>query len=102
MDYILAANATVFVHSQFAKSNVFIANGMIREISNRTPQADCSVYDLNARFIFPGFIDVHVHLRDPGFFYKHHCAGELPAVALMAWLYYCPRSAERNLVPDCR
>ena len=60
MDYILA-NATVFVHGKFMKSNVFIANGMIHEISNRTPQADCSVYDLNGCFVFPGFIDVHVH-----------------------------------------
>lgn len=69
MDYILA-NATVFVHGKFMKSNVFIANGMIHEISNRTPQADCSVYDLNGCFVFPGFIDVHVHLREPGFFIR--------------------------------
>ena len=31
MDYILA-NATVFVHGKFMKSNVFIANGMIHEM----------------------------------------------------------------------
>ena len=55
MDYILA-NATVFVHGKFMKSNVFIANGMIHEISNRTPQADCSVYDLNGCFVFPDLL----------------------------------------------
>ena len=61
MNYILT-NANVFVQGNFIKSNVFIANGIISEISNRTPQNECPVFDMNGLFVFPGFIDVHVHL----------------------------------------
>ena len=38
-----------------------------------TPQADFSLFDSVSKdncFIFPGFCDVHVHFREPGFFYK--------------------------------
>ena len=31
---------------------------------------DISVYDLNGNSVFPGFCDVHVHFREPGFSYK--------------------------------
>ncbi len=31
---------------------------------------DISVYDCDGNFIFPGFCDVHVHFREPGFSYK--------------------------------
>ena len=100
MDYILA-NATVFVHGKFMKSNVFIANGMIHEISNRTPQADCSVYDLNGCFVFPGFIDVHVHLREPGFFYKETIKSGSLAAAHGGYTAVCAMP-NLNPVPDCR
>ena len=29
-----------------------------------------SVYDFDGNFVFPGFCDVHVHFREPGFSYK--------------------------------
>ena len=31
---------------------------------------DIDAYDLNGAFVFPGFCDVHVHFREPGFSYK--------------------------------
>ena len=31
---------------------------------------DIGVYDLNGNIVFPGFCDVHVHFREPGFSYK--------------------------------
>ncbi len=83
MNYILT-NANVFVQGNFIKSNVFIANGIISEISNRTPQNECPVFDMNGLFVFPGFIDVHVHLREPGFFYKETIKTGTLAERLMA------------------
>ena len=99
MDYILA-NATVFVHGKFMKSNVFIANGIIHEISNRTPLAACPVYDLNGCFVFPGFIDVHVHLREPGFFYKESIKTGTLAAAHGGYTAVCSMP-NLNPVPDC-
>ena len=36
-------------------------------------QSNClydRVFDFKNKYIIPGFVDVHVHLREPGFFYK--------------------------------
>ena len=69
MDCILA-NATVLLHGRPVKSSLRIENSIITEISDRTKKGTFPVFDLNGCFVFPGFIDVHVHLREPGFFYK--------------------------------
>ncbi|WP_352400422.1 dihydroorotase [Anaerotignum sp.] len=71
MNYILP-NVNVFVQGRFVKSNVFVMDGLISEISTTKPSSSCEniLSDLEGCFVFPGFIDVHVHLREPGFFYK--------------------------------
>ena len=32
--------------------------------------ADAQIYDAQGRYVTPGFIDLHCHLRDPGYLYK--------------------------------
>lgn len=42
-------------------------NGVINSISENEPSGEFSkVYDLEGKTVFPGFIDMHVHLREPG------------------------------------
>ncbi len=88
MDYILA-NANVYMQGDFIKSNVFIADGLISEISDRSPAGECPVFDLDGCFLFPGFIDVHVHLREPGFFYKETIASGSLAAAHGGYTTIC-------------
>lgn len=68
MNYILT-NATVYKNGSFVKSDLAIVSGKvcfsIPSTDNSFTKIDC----LN-KVIFPGFIDVHVHLREPGFCYK--------------------------------
>ena len=68
MNYILK-NGTIFVNGQFVKKDLAIENG---KVSFSVPSNTCSytVIDCLNKFIFPGFVDVHVHLREPGFSYK--------------------------------
>ena len=99
MNYILT-NANVFVQGNFIKSNVFIANGIISEISNRAPQDECPVFDMNGLFVFPGFIDVHVHLREPGFFYKETIKTGTLAAAHGGYTAVCSMP-NLNPTPDC-
>lgn len=46
--------------------NVFIKDGKIAEISKEIHSADTTI-DANGMVVAPGLVDMHVHLRDPGF-----------------------------------
>lgn len=67
MGFVLK-NAAVYTDSGFEKRDVFVTDGKI------SFAGDCnacdSVFDFSDCVIFPGFTDVHVHLREPGFSYK--------------------------------
>ncbi len=62
---------------------------------------DSVSFDFNNLFIFPGFTDVHVHLREPGFLYKETIKTGTMAAAHGGYTSVC---AMPNLkpVPDSR
>lgn len=51
--------------------DVLVENGLIKEISKslKAP-ADAKIIDASGKYVVPGLIDMHVHLRDPGLEYK--------------------------------
>ena len=51
-------------------------------------------------FLFPGFVDVHVHLREPGFLYKETIATGTAACARGGYSDVCSMP-NLNPVPDC-
>ncbi len=54
----------------FEKKDILIENEKIKEIaSNITEEAD-KIIDCTNLYIMPGMIDIHCHLREPGFEYK--------------------------------
>ncbi len=56
--------------------------------------------DLARSFVFPGFCDVHVHLREPGFSYKETIASGTRAAARGGYTDVCSMP-NLNPVPDC-
>jgi len=50
--------------------DLVIVNGKIEKVGKVDGGEDFEVYDLNGKIIAPGFIDMHVHLREPGFEHK--------------------------------
>ena len=46
-------------------TSVLLENGIISEIGDIKTK-DAKVYDLQGKYIVPGFFDMHVHLREPG------------------------------------
>ena len=69
----LLTGATVYRKGQLYKDNVAIAHGKVVDFSLLTQQDDGSpipVLSFDNQIIVPGFVDVHVHLREPGFSYK--------------------------------
>ena len=68
MDYILK-NGTVYTGGKLVKTDLAIVEGQVSFSIPKDTSSFALVNCLN-KFIFPGFIDVHVHLREPGFSYK--------------------------------
>ncbi len=48
-------------------ADLAIEEGVIREIGQEINAAASDVYDASGLVVAPGFIDMHVHLREPGF-----------------------------------
>ncbi|MBQ6263171.1 MAG: dihydroorotase [Clostridia bacterium] len=55
----------------------------------------------NGITVIPGLVDVHVHLREPGFLYKETIASGTLAAAAGGYVAVCPMP-NVSPVPDCR
>ena len=60
---------------------------------------DSKAVDFSKYVIFPGFADVHVHLREPGFSYKETIASGTRACAAGGYTDVCSMP-NLNPVPD--
>lgn len=51
-------------------TDILIENGKIAVIGNQVQEADVQVIDAEGLIVSAGLVDMHVHLREPGFEYK--------------------------------
>lgn len=79
MDCILK-NGTVYIDGNFIKTDLTILKGKVF-LSSPIEVSSFKVIDCSGLHIFPGFVDVHVHLREPGFSYKETIASGTKAAA---------------------
>ena len=50
-----------------SQGDLLLADGLILRVGRRLPAPPgCEVFDASGLWVFPGFIDVHVHAREPG------------------------------------
>jgi dihydroorotase len=64
------------------KSDILIENGIIKQTGeNIETPTGAEVYDLEGAVVAPGFIDMHVHLREPGYEHKETITTGLKAAA---------------------
>jgi len=60
-----------FVSTDIGKTDIYIKDGTIAALGGEALQQKADeVVDLNGKFVSPGWFDLHVHLREPGFEYK--------------------------------
>lgn len=61
--------------------DLLIEQGRIAEVAPRLSPGEARVIDLTGKVVLPGFIDLHVHLREPGFESKETIASGTAAAA---------------------
>lgn len=99
---LLIKNALVFTGVKFQRLDVLIKNSKIHSlgISISFDGAD-RVFDFKNKYLLiPGFVDVHVHLREPGFSYKETIKSGTLAAARAGYNAVCTMP-NLNPVPDC-
>ncbi len=57
----------LFLNNTFKTGDLFVSDGLIKEFY---PSGSGDVSPENGCIVTPGLTDAHVHLREPGFFYK--------------------------------
>ena len=50
--------------------DLLVEEGKIIEIAEHIDDSGCVVVDATGKYVLPGLVDAHCHLRDPGFEYK--------------------------------
>lgn len=94
-------NACVYISGKFADADIYISGGKISDICIHSYFGDAlSANDGNHLYVFPGFTDVHVHLREPGFLYKETVKTGTYAAARGGYTTVCAMP-NLNPVPDC-
>lgn len=66
----LFKNAHVYTKGELVHADVLVAAGRIQRIAPEILAPSATLYDLQGKVLAPGFIDVHVHWREPGYEYK--------------------------------
>lgn len=63
-------NGQIYVNGEFIFANVYIKDGKIAAISREDLGEAQTVTDATGLMVLPGFIDTHIHSRDPSATYK--------------------------------
>jgi dihydroorotase len=73
-----------------AVADVWIEDGLIKGLGPGLSPADAEVFDASGLIVAPGFIDMHVHLREPGFEHAESIESGARAAAAGGFTSICP------------
>jgi dihydroorotase len=73
-----------------AIADVWIDDGVIRGVGENLSATDAEIFDASGLIVSPGFIDMHVHLREPGFEYAETIETGARAAAAGGFTSICP------------
>ena len=70
--------------------DVLVENGVIKEVgANLKAPAGAETIDATGKYVVPGLVDMHVHLRDPGLEYKEDIVSGTRAAAAGGFTSVC-------------
>lgn len=93
--YVKLKNASVYESGRFKTIPEFSIS-----VPENSPESSDYIFSLADCHILPGFADVHVHLREPGFSYKETIASGTAAAAHGGYTDVCSMP-NLNPPPDC-
>ncbi len=97
---IFIKNGRVWNGAELVEGNVLVTDGVISAVgADVTPGLGCRVIDAAGAAVLPGLVDVHVHLREPGYSYKETIADGTRAAAHGGFTTVCPMP-NLNPAPD--
>ena len=70
--------------------DVLVEDDVIKQVAKNIEADAHQVIDASGKYVMPGFIDLHVHLREPGFEYKETIATGSMAAAVGGYTTICP------------
>ncbi len=71
-------------------ADVWIEDGVIKGVGANLSSAGAEVFDATGLIVAPGFIDMHVHLREPGFEHSETIESGARAAAAGGFTSICP------------
>lgn len=93
---LLIKNANLLDHGAV---DVFIERGKIASIGKNLSKSSDEIVDAKGQYLFPGFVDVHIHLREPGGEAKETIVSGTRAAARGGFTTVCSMP-NTNPVPD--
>ena len=81
MSSILIKNSRIVDENRDQVGDILIRDGVIEKIANDISEHADTVIDAAGKAVLPGLIDMHVHLRDPGYTYKEDILSGCEAAA---------------------
>ena len=94
---MLLKNATL--SSKEGLTDVLIEDGRIKEIGQNLSTTG-EVIDCQGYLLVPGLVDVHVHLREPGFEHKETIKTGTKAAARGGFTTICPMPNTKPIIDD--
>ncbi len=96
---MLLKNCRILKGEDLIKKDILIEDGIITKIEDEIELENTETIDINNQFVSPGFIDMHVHLREPGFERKETIETGTKAAARGGYTLVCAMP-NTNPVPD--
>ena len=98
---ILIKNGLIIENNRLVKKDILIEDNLIKQIED-VIDIDCEIIDASNSLVMPGAVDVHVHLREPGFVNKETiktgtlsaAKGGITSIMSMPNLNPCPDSLQ--------
>ena len=96
---ILLKNGDLYTDGAFRTCDVLIDGDTIAAVGEHLVCDTAEVIDCTGKTVLPGLVDLHVHLREPGFTYKETIASGTAAAAAGGYTTVCSMP-NLNPVPD--